>query len=98
MGDKADFVIVAVKYDDNNEYITHVRCYKREGELLVDLRECSREGIANMIDQGNIWVTATKNPISGLWEKGALVKRCGQYIHTLSEIATRDYLGTLPKY
>lgn len=98
MDEQAEFIIIAVKYDEQNEYITHVKRYKREGELLVDLREWTRDGIANILDTGSTCVTAIKNPISGLWEKKSLVKRCGEYIHTLPTKATRDYLGELPKF
>lgn len=98
VSESADFIIIAVRYDENNEYITHVKRYKRDGELLIDLKEWTRDGITNFLDEGNICVTAIKNPLSGLWEKKSLIKICSGYIYTLSDKATKDYLGELPKF
>ncbi|MBS7814769.1 DUF3892 domain-containing protein [Wohlfahrtiimonas chitiniclastica] len=95
----ADFVIVAVKYDTNNEYITHVRRYRDTGTTLDELEIRSRDAIVNAINKGVTYVTATKNQSTGLWHKGSAVNIYNdKYIRTSANTTKRDNLEGLPTF
>ena len=95
----ADFVIVAVRYDKNNEYITHVKRYRHNGTMLTELEERSRAAIVGAINKGATYVTATKNKSTGLWHKGSPVNIYNdKYIRTSANATKRDNLEGLPTF
>lgn len=94
----ADLIIIAVRYDETNERITHVKSYTRNGELLVDLKEATRAGLTNAIETGKVCVTAIKNPLTGLWEKHSSIEISNGYIKASSNVLNKDYLENIPHF
>lgn len=98
MSSNADIIIIAVQYDESNKYITKIKCYKRDGDLLTDLKEASREGIINAVESGRVVATAIKNPLSGLWHKQSLVNIYNGFIKSAECFKEQDQLEGLPKF
>ena len=94
----ADFVIVAVRYDKNDQYITKVKQYKFSSLGLINLQIESRQTIVDDLNRGKTFVTATRRSDSK-WIKGAdVLIYQDSYIRTSSNLQERDNLENLPRF
>ncbi|CAI3960654.1 unnamed protein product [Commensalibacter communis] len=97
----ADFVITAVRYDENQEHIIKVKRRLDNGETLEKEEERTRSQVVNAIEnKGYTYVTSYKK--NGEWYKGknvSIIKVDGKkYLRTDSNKTTQDNLGELPEF
>ena len=94
----ADYVIVAVRYDKNDQYITKVKRYKFSSLGLINLQIEPRQTIVDELNSGTTFVTATKRSDSK-WIKGSEVLIYqDNYIRTSPNAKERDNLENLPRF
>lgn len=94
----ANFVIVAIRYDEANEYITHIKRFENADGKLINLRTRSRASLIKAINNGRTYVTATKNT-KGKYIKGSeVILSKDLYLQTSPRSKKRDDIGALPQF
>ena len=97
----ADFLISAVRYDEDRSRIVQVRVYDDLGDKVGNARISSRIDVVNSIKQGKTYVTILENQ-DGSWRKGqevGIVKMEGEeFIRTDRNSVAKDNLENLPEF
>ena len=95
----ADYVITAVRYDDNS--IEEVRVYEDDGDQLINRDTESRIKVITGLNIGQEYCTAYKNS-NGEWSKGDDVGTVDvdgtTYLRTDGNNIASDNLGELPVF
>lgn len=97
----ADFVITAVRYDENQDHIIKVKRRLDNGNTLEKEEERTRSQVVNAIEnKGYTYVTSYKK--DNEWYKGQKVHIINvdgkKYLRTDSNKTTKDNLGELPEF
>ena len=97
----ADYLISAVRYDDDHTHITHLKRHADDGETVGKGESIKRLSIVTSIDSGNTYCTITKSS-NDKWQKGDDIHifkvNKEKYLRTDGNSNTGDNLGSLPEY
>jgi len=93
----ADYLISAVRYDEERNHITHLKVHShKESDGVAYLRST----VITLISVGNTFNTMYKD--NGQWKNGARVQVITvdgeDYLRTDSNNIKRDNLGELPEF
>lgn len=101
MGKWADYLISAVRYNEEETHIDKVRCHEDQGESAGASQDISRSTVVSRIEGGNTFVTIIKTT-DGKWKRGEdvrIIKVDGEkFIRTDANARKADNLGNLPRF
>ncbi|WP_394172382.1 DUF3892 domain-containing protein [Guptibacillus hwajinpoensis] len=96
----ADYLISAVRYHNNEDYIEELAVHVDNGESVGASSSWSRQKVVSSINKGSTFFTIYKQNTQ--WTKGAKVEvriiDSENYLRTDSNRIKKDNLGQLPKY
>lgn len=97
----ADFLISAVRYNADHDYIDKVKTHEDEGDEVGSFYEEKRETVISNLKKGKTYMTILKNK-EGKWNKGASVEiirvNNKEFIRTDKNQTESDNLGELPEF
>jgi hypothetical protein len=101
MDKSADYLISAVRYNQDGTHIDKVRCHADLGDKVGAAEEISRLTVVSRIDSESTFTTITKGP-NGKYRRGADVRPVTidgkRYIRTDPDRTKKDNLGELPRF
>jgi len=96
----ADYLISAVRYDEDNNYITDLMVHKDNGDSVGSGSSLTRKKVVLLIEAGSTFMTIYKS--DDRWKKGEnvrIIKIDGvKYLRTDSNHTKKDNLGKLPEF
>jgi hypothetical protein len=102
MTDKwADYLISAVRYNDEETHIDQVRAHVDEGDNAGSATTTARSTVVERLEPGYTFVTIYKGS-NDRWQKGAQVRVVviddEKFIRTDADATKADNLGNLPTF
>jgi len=97
----ADWLISAVRYDEDHSRIVRVRAHLDKGDTVGRAEEQTRAQVVGRIEDGKTYCTILKRD-GGKWRRGEdvhVVTIDGEkFIRTDANRVSRDNLGELPEF
>lgn len=97
----ADYLISAVRYDEDRNHIEKARVHEDNGDTVGAASEWTRSSVVKAIDKGQTFCTILKTS-DGKWKKGQdvhiVVLEGKRFIRTDANQVQRDNLGSLPEF
>lgn len=96
----ANYLISAVKYDDDHKHITHLKVHEDKGDKVGERQSYSRQKVVDAINSGTTFITIYKE--NKTWQKGQkvfVIEVNGvSYLKTVDNKKEEDNLENLPEF
>jgi hypothetical protein len=97
----ADWLISAVRYDDDHSRIVKVRAHLDKGDTVGSAQEQTRAEVVRSVEGGQTYCTIVKGT-DGKWKRGEDVRVITidgeKFIRTDANRTKKDNLGNLPEF